>query len=64
MIRAAYKDIIDMIVGVLAALAMLAALVVAGILCYQVITGDMPGDDRAYVCTMDGDKMRCVKEER
>lgn len=64
MIRAAYKDIIDMIVGVLAALAMLAALITAGILGYQAITGDMPGDDPAYVCTMDDDTMRCVKEER
>lgn len=63
-IRAAYKDIIDMIVGVLAALAMLAALVAACIFCYQAVTGDMPGDDTVYACTMDGDKMRCVKEER
>lgn len=62
--RAAYKDIIDMIVGVLAALAMLAALVTAGILGYQAATGDMPGDDPVYVCMMDGDTMRCVKEER
>lgn len=63
MIRAAYKDIIDMIVGALAALAMLVALVVAGVLGYQAITGDTPCDDTVYVCTMDGDMMRCVKEE-
>ena len=62
-IRAAYKDIIDMIVGILAASAMLAALVVAGILVYQTITGNMPGDDAVYVCTLDGDTMRCAKEE-
>ena len=64
MIYAAYKDIIDLIVGVLAALAMLAALIVAGILAYQAITGDMPGDDTAYVCTMDDDRVRCEKETR
>lgn len=63
MIYAAYKDIIDMIVGVLAVLAMLATLVVAGILGYQAITGRTPGDDTVYVCTLDGDKMRCAKEE-
>lgn len=63
MIYAAYKDIIDAVMGVLAALAMLAALVVAGILGYQAITGSTSGDDTAYVCTMDGDKMRCEKEE-
>ena len=62
MIRAAYKDIIDAVVGVLAALAMLAALVVAGVLAYQAITGRMPGDDTVYVCTLDGDRMRCAKE--
>lgn len=64
MIRAAYKDIVDVVMGVLAALAMLAALIAACIFCYQAITGDAPCDDPAYVCTMDGDKMRCVKEER
>lgn len=63
-IRAAYKDIIDAVMGVIGTLAMLVGLVAAGVLCYQAITGDMPGDDTAYVCTMDGDKMRCVKEER
>lgn len=63
-IRAAYKDIIDMVMGVIGTLTMLVGLVAAGVLCYQAITGDMPGDDLVYVCTMDGDKMRCVKEER
>ena len=63
MIRAAYKDIIDIVMGVLAALTMLVGLVAAGVICYQLVTGDMPGDDTAYVCTLDGDTMRCVKEE-
>ena len=64
MIYAAYKDIIDLIMGVLAALAMLAALVVAGILGYQAITGGMSDDDTVIVCTLDGDRMRCAKEEQ
>lgn len=64
MIRAAYEDIIDAVMGILGTLVMLVVLVAASVFCYQAVTGDMPGDGTAYVCTMDGDKMRCVKEER
>ena len=64
MIRATYKDIIDTVMGIIGILAVLAALAMVGVLCYQAVTGDMPGDDTAYVCTIDGDTMRCVKEER
>lgn len=63
-IRAVYKDIIDVVMGVIGTLTMLVGLVAAGGLCYQAVTCDMPGDDTVYICTMDGDKMRCVKEER
>ena len=63
-IYAAYKDIIDVILGVLAILAMLVGLVVAGIFGYMVVTGRTPGDDTVYVCTLDGDTMRCAKEEQ
>lgn len=55
MIRAAYKDIIDAIVGIVASLA------VFGV-GYQLITGSAPEDDTVYVCTVDGDTMRCAKE--
>lgn len=64
MIRAAYKDIIDAIVGIVASLAMFALFGVAIVLGYQLITGSTPEDDTVYVCTMDGDKMRCAKEEQ
>lgn len=57
------KDIIDVVMGVIGTLAVLVGLVAAGVLCYQSVTGDMPCDDHEYVCTMDGDTMRCVKEE-
>ena len=62
MIRAAYKDIIDAIVSIVASLAMLALFGVAIVLGYQLITGSTPEDDTVYVCTVDGDTMRCAKE--
>lgn len=64
MIRAAYKDIIDAVVGIIFTMAMLALFGVAVILGYQLVTGSTPGDDTVYVCTMDGDRMRCEKETR
>lgn len=64
MIRAAYKDIIDAVMAVLGMLVMLVGLVAACIFCYQAVTGDMPGDDTVYVCTLNGDRMRCEKETR
>lgn len=64
MIRAAYKDIIDAAIGIVSTLAMLALFGVAIVLGYQLVTGSTPDDDTVYVCTMDGDKMRCAKEEQ
>lgn len=62
-IRAAYKDIIDAAMGIICTMAMLALFGVAVVLGYQLITGSTPGDDTMYVCTLDGDRMRCEKEE-
>ena len=64
MIRAAYKDIIDAAIGIVSTLAMLALFGIAIVLGYQLVTGSTPDDDTVYVCTMDGDKMRCAKEEQ
>lgn len=63
-IRAAYKDIIDAAIGIVGTLVMLALFGVAVVLGYQLVTGSTPDDDTVYVCTMDGDKMRCAKEEQ
>ena len=63
-IRAAYKDIIDAAIGIVSVLCMLALFGIAIILGYQLVTGSAPDDDTVYVCTMDGDRMRCEKEEQ
>lgn len=58
------KGVIDVAMGIICTLAMLALFCVAVVLGYQLVTGNMPEDDTVYVCTLDGERMRCEKEER